>query len=98
MSTPDNKQSSAPTPPPRPAPPKKGLAAVYDFLMQSYCWFAIFFLVYVLSAGPLFTPWQRAVETGTNPLLQIFYMPLSAMCEQSETLKTVLDWYVGLWS
>lgn len=85
-------------PEPREEPEKTGLAAIYDFVMQSYCWFAIFFILYVLSAGPLFSAWQAAVATGTNPLLQIFYMPLTALCEQSDMLKAALDWYVSLWS
>lgn len=93
-----NDKPSAPKPPPRPDAPRTSWAALYDFVMQSYCWFAIFFIVYVLSAGPLFPSWQRAVETGTNPLLQIFFMPLSALCDQSETLETVLTWYVSFWS
>ncbi len=75
-----------------------GFKGIYDFVMQVYCWFSISLILYVLSAGPAFRSYRDAVETGTNPLLQILYLPLSAMCSQSETLDTVVRWYVGFWT
>ena len=41
MSGPDESR----TPATREEPEKTGLAAIYDFAMQSYCWFAIFFIL-----------------------------------------------------
>lgn len=73
-------------------------SAVWDFVMHTYCWFAIAMILYVLSAGPLFSYYQTAVETGTNPVLQLLYLPLAAMCSQSETFDTVVQWYVSFWA
>ena len=78
-------------------PQLTGWKAVYDFVMQSYCWTVIFFGLYVLSAGPFYASWRQAVERGRNPLLQLLYLPLASLCSKSETLNTVVEWYVGLW-
>lgn len=75
-----------------------GWAAVYDFVMQSYCWTLIFFLLYVLSIGPFYASWKQAVDLGRSPVLQAVYLPLAALCSRSETLNTVVEWYVGFWS
>lgn len=75
-----------------------GWAAVYDFVMQSYCWTLIFFILYVLSIGPFYTSWRQAVDLGKSPVLQAVYLPLAALCSRSETLNTIVEWYVGLWS
>ncbi|MFK7818694.1 MAG: hypothetical protein AB8G99_08240 [Planctomycetaceae bacterium] len=78
-------------------PQLTGWRAVYDFVMQSYCWTVIFFGIYVLSVGPFYTSWRQAVERGRSPLLQLLYLPLASLCSKSETLNTVVEWYVGLW-
>ena len=75
-----------------------GWAAVYDFVMQSYCWMLIFFILYVLSIGPFYASWKQAVDMGKSPVLQAVYLPLAALCSRSETLNTVVEWYVGFWS
>lgn len=77
--------------------PLTGWAAVYDFVMQSYCWFVIFFALYVLSIGPFYQSWRNAVDLGERPVLQALYMPLAGLCEKSETVNTVVDWYVSFW-
>jgi hypothetical protein len=74
-----------------------GWKAIYDFVMQSYCWTVIFFGLYVLSAGPFYASWRQAVERGRSPILQMLYLPLASLCSKSETLNTVVEWYVGLW-
>lgn len=78
-------------------PPLTGWAAFYDFVMQSYCWVIIFLMLYVLSAGPFYEPWRRAVDMGRRPLLQAVYMPLAGLCSEYEMVNTVVEWYVGLW-
>lgn len=77
--------------------PQTDARGFYDFLMQSYCWLAIFFILYVLSVGPFYRSWREAVDMGRRPLLQAVYLPLAGMCQQSETLNTVVEWYVGFW-
>ncbi len=74
-----------------------GARGLWDFLMQSYCWLAIFFIIYVLSIGPFHASWREAIDMGRRPLLQAVYLPLAGMCQQSETLNTVVEWYVELW-
>ena len=84
-------------PPAAEAKPLSGWRAIYDFLMQSYCWLVIFVVLYVLSVGPFYNEWRQAVDMGRRPLLQVFYLPLATMCNRSETVNTVVEWYVGFW-
>lgn len=77
--------------------PLTGWSAVYDFIMQCYCWMLIFFIVYVLSVGPLYSSWREAVDMGRRPLLQAVYFPLAGLCSEYESVNTLVEWYVGLW-
>lgn len=74
-----------------------GWRAFYDFVMQSYCWLLIFFILYVLSVGPLYSSWREAVQMGKRPVLQAIYLPLAGLCTQSDTINTVVEWYVAFW-
>ena len=90
-------ESTGDTQTPTTREPLTGWAAVYDFVVQSYCWLAIFFILYVLSLGPMYSTWRKSVEMGKSPVLQAIYLPLAGLCDRSETLNTVVEWYVGLW-
>ena len=80
-----------------PVEPLTGWSAMYDFIVQSYCWLMIFFILYVLSIGPFYNDWREAVDLGKRPLLQAVYLPLAGLCSEYETMNTVVEWYVELW-
>lgn len=57
----------------------------------------VFFVVYVLSVGPLYWTWFNAKFNTGSAWFAVVYEPLYQMCAICPPLGRVVDAYIGLW-
>jgi len=57
---------------------------------------SLFFVVYVLSIGPMFWHWYEAQNMGGWPILRVFYAPLQLAC-YFPFVEKWLNRYISLW-
>jgi len=59
--------------------------------------FSVFLVLYVLSIGPMFWKWHAAIFMDGSKMIASFYYPLMRACDESETIRDIVNWYVDLW-
>ena len=59
--------------------------------------FAVLFLLYVLSIGPMYWKWFGAKSGLASPIYLVLYRPLERLADLSPPLGHFLNWYVSLW-
>ena len=58
---------------------------------------AVTFLLYVLAAGPLYWHIWADVMAAEDTTLVRLYLPLLLLCQHSEPVNVVMDWYLRWW-
>ena len=69
---------------------------IRDLLLRVYCYLVVIFVLYVLSAGPMYWTIYEAFHVNESRLIQAIYFPLVLLSE-FEPIGRILNWYVGLW-
>jgi hypothetical protein len=57
----------------------------------------IFLTLYVASIGPMFWHWYRAHYMGGSPYVAMFYYPLLRLCQESDSLRYLVNIYIDWW-
>lgn len=58
---------------------------------------AVYFVVSVVTIGPLFWYWFEAAHVDGNKWIAKFYAPLLWLCEHSEWLSYLVNRYINWW-
>ncbi|MEW4529055.1 MAG: hypothetical protein ACF8PG_01610 [Maioricimonas sp. JB045] len=80
-----------------PAEPSRQPLTAGEYVRSRLMRLGIFFVIYVLSIGPMFWPWYEGRYLNGSRLIAAFYEPLWILAGWIPPLGHLINWYVRFW-